>query len=166
MKNVRMFRPGDRKQMRLRRTSDDSFESQALDTQLKRQAFTLIEVMVALGIFFIAVFAILGVLSNCLSNARRLQQKGADAGMVAAELSLTNEVAEGLESGDFGDMYPGYTWTRDIYEVGSNGLFQADIIVQQPSGQLESKMSVLLYRPQSQAGNTANRRQATRNALR
>ena len=119
--------------------------------------FTLIEVMVALGVFFVAVFAILGVLSNCLSNARALQQKSADAGMVAAELSLSNAITEGLDSGDFGTMYPGYTWTRDAYEAGSNGLFQADIIVQRPSGVVESKMSILLYRPQSQPGSTPGR---------
>jgi general secretion pathway protein I len=118
------------------------------------RAFTLIEVMVALGVFFIAVFAILGVLTNCLKNARALQQKSADAGMVAAELSLSNAITEGLDSGDFGDMYPGYTWTRDAYEAGTNGLFQADIIVQRPSGVVESKMSILLFRPQSSQSTT------------
>lgn len=120
--------------------------------QAKSAAFTLVEVMVALGIFFMAVFAILGVMSTALRNARALQQKSVDAGMVAAEMSLTNAITEGLESGDFGDMYPGYTWTRDAYEVGTNGLFQVDIIVQKPEGTLESQMSIFLYRPQSQAG--------------
>lgn len=106
--------------------------------------------MVALGIFFMAVFAILGVMSTALRNARALQQIPVDAGMVAAEMSLTNAITEGLESGDFGDMYPGYKWTRDAYEVGTNGLFQVDIIVQKPTGTLESQMSIFLYRPQSQ----------------
>ena len=115
-------------------------------------AFTLVEVMIALGIFFIAVFAILGVMTTGLRNARALQQKTVDAGMVAAELSMTNAITEGLDSGDFGNMYPGYTWTRDAYEVGTNGLFQVDIIVQQPSGDLDAQMSIFLYRPQSQAG--------------
>jgi general secretion pathway protein I len=108
-------------------------------------AFTLVEVMIALGIFFVAVFAILGVMSNALSNARVLQQKTVDAGMVAAELSLTNSITEGLESGDFGDMYPGFTWTRDAYPAGTNGLFQVDIIVQKPNGKVDSTMSVFFF---------------------
>lgn len=113
------------------------------------RAFTLVEVMVALGIFFVAVFAILGVMSTGLRNARILQQKTVDAGMVAAELSLTNAITEGIDSGDFGDMYPGYTWTRDAYEAGTNGLYQVDIIVQRPGGALEAQMSVFFFSPQS-----------------
>src|SRR5208283_4969437 len=37
-------------------------------------AFTLMEVMVAAGIFFMAVFAILALVSNTLRNARGLRQ--------------------------------------------------------------------------------------------
>jgi len=47
-------------------------------------AFTLLEVMIACGIFFIAMFAILGLVSNCLRNARALRHIEVDAGMVAA----------------------------------------------------------------------------------
>jgi len=116
-------------------------------------AFTLIEVMIALGIFFMAMFAILGLVSNALRNARALQRKTVDCGMVAAQLSLTNKLTEGLETGDFGDLYPDYDWTRDIYEVETNGLFQVDMIVQRHSGGVvESKMSILLYRPESPPG--------------
>lgn len=118
-------------------------------------AFSLIEVMVALAIFFMAVFAILGLMSTVLKNARGLQnKKSVDAGLVAAELSITNKLTEGLESGDFGDLYPDHHWTRDSYEVATNGLFQVDIIVQRGSGSgpVESKMSILLFRPESAGG--------------
>ena len=116
-------------------------------------AFTLIEVMIALGIFFMALFTILGVVSNALRNARALQRKTVDAAMIAAELSLTNKLKEGLETGDFGDMYPDFEWTRDIYEVQTNHLYQVDMIVQRRSGgPVESKMSILLFRPDSPPG--------------
>lgn len=118
------------------------------------RAFTLIEVMVALLIFFMAVFTILGLLSNTLRNARALQREHVDAGMVAAQLSLTNRISEQLEEGDFGDAYPEHTWTSDSYEVGTNGLFQVDILVQRQGGNkpIESKMSILLFRPESPSG--------------
>lgn len=120
-------------------------------SRVRRSAFTLVEVMIALGIFFVAVFAILGVMSNCLRNARALQQKTVDTDMVASELSTSNIITEGLEAGDYGDMYPGYTWTYDAYPypMGTNGLYQVDIIVQRPSGAVESKMSILIFSPQS-----------------
>ena len=124
----------------------------ALDSRCRR-AFSLVEVMIALGIFFMAMFAILGLVSNSLRNARALQRKTVSCGMVAAELSLTNKLTEGLETGDFGDMYPDFNWTRDIYEAETNGIFQVDMIVQRRAGgAVESKMSILLFRPESPQG--------------
>jgi len=118
------------------------------------RAFTLIEVMIALLIFFMAVFTILALLSNTLRNARALQRKHVDSGMVAAQLSITNRLSEQLEEGDFGDAYPDHNWTSDTYEAGSNGLFQVDIIVQRRGGNnpVESKLSILLFRPESPQG--------------
>src|SRR5215813_2095345 len=97
-------------------------------------AFTLMEVMIAAGLFFVATFAILGLVSNTLRNARRLQQVKVDAGMVAAQLSLTNKLYEGVESGDFGDIYRGYSWEYEDYEVMSNGLHQVDFVVRHRVG--------------------------------
>ena len=122
------------------------------------QAFSLLEVMVAIGIFFMAVFAILGLVSSSLENARRLQRPIVDAGVLAGELSLTNKLVEGMDSGDLseflGKAYQGYTWTYAVQEVQSNKLFQVDFIVQDdPHGRpVVSKMSILLFRPQSPAG--------------
>ena len=59
----------------------------------RRAAFTLVEVMVALGIFFMAMFTILGLVSNSLRNARALQRKTVGCGMVAAQLSLLAQPA-------------------------------------------------------------------------
>lgn len=116
-------------------------------------AFTLIEVMIAMGLFFIATFAILGVVSQNIGTAARLQRHDVDIGSLAAELSLTNILQEGSESGDFGALFPGATWTRQISEVSSNGLYRVDFIVTQPSSGVvkftppPQTMSVLLYRP-------------------
>jgi hypothetical protein len=120
-----------------------------------RGAFTLLEVMFAVIIFFTASFTILALVSQSIDNARRLQRPTVDAGLVAAELSLTNQLVEGTEHGDLGellgDSYNGYTWSRDITEVQSNKLFQADFEVRRDNAVI-SKMSVLFYRPQSPAG--------------
>src|ERR1700693_4539241 len=61
-------------------------------------AFSLLEAMIACGIFFMAVFAILALVSNTLRNARILRHVQVDAGMPAAELFKTNMVFEGSET--------------------------------------------------------------------
>src|SRR5689334_18596540 len=71
-------------------------------------AFTLLEVMIAMGIFFMAVFTILALVSSSLRNARALQETEVDPSMLAAQLSLTNRLVEGEQSGDFGDFYRDY----------------------------------------------------------
>ena len=117
------------------------------------RAFSLLEVMIAIGIFFSCIFVILSLVSSSLKNARRLQRPMVDAAMLASELSLTNKIVEISQSGDFGELYPGYTWTADINEVLTNRLFQVDYVVQSSdTREVVQKMSVLFYRPQSPAG--------------
>jgi hypothetical protein len=117
------------------------------------RAFSLLEVMIAIGIFFSCIFVILSLVSSSLQNARRLQRPMVDAAMLASELSLTNKIVEISQSGDFGELYPGYTWTADINEVLTNRLFQVDYVVQNSdTREVVQKMSVLFYRPQSPAG--------------
>jgi Tfp pilus assembly protein PilV len=112
-------------------------------------AFTLLEVMIAAGIFFAATFAILGLVSQTLRNARALQQNEPDMGILAGQMALTNSLAEEQKSGDFHGMYPGYHWSSDVYGVASNGLFEADFTISRRVGRVnvEDHMSVLLYRP-------------------
>ena len=114
-------------------------------------AFTLIEVMIAGAILFACLFAILALVANSLRNARALQRLPVDAGMLAAELSLTNRLEEGSDSGDFGNLYRDYEWRRQISEVGTNGLFEVEFtVIHRTSSQpVESHMSILLYRPDS-----------------
>src|SRR6266511_2356906 len=90
------------------------------------RAFSLLEVMIALTIFFVAIFTILGSVSRSLGSARSLQQKFPDISALAADLMLTNRVEEGTGGGDFGDSFPGYAWTGYTNQIATNGLFQID----------------------------------------
>src|SRR5215475_4375956 len=113
-------------------------------------AFTLMEVMIACGIFFIAVFAILALVSTCLRNARALRHIEVDAGMVAAQLSKTNRLTEGVLSGDFGDTYHDYSWETVTQEAATNGLYQVDIVVRKRGLQNPvDTMSIWVYSPES-----------------
>jgi Tfp pilus assembly protein PilV len=121
-----------------------------------REAFSILEVMIALSLFFIAIFSILNLTSQSLAAARRLQEYEVDIASLAADFSLTNRLEEGSESGDFGEVRPGYSWVRTVREVGTNGLFQADFNVYFTSRRkgtaMESTMSILLFRPDSAGG--------------
>src|SRR5215467_4098981 len=67
-----------------------SFGLRISDFGLNRwHAFSLIEVMIACGIFFMATFAILALVSTTLRNARALQRGDVDAGMAAAQIYQT-----------------------------------------------------------------------------
>jgi len=127
-------------------------------TPRARRAFTLLEVMFAVAAFFAASFAILALISTSLGSARALQQPMVDAGELAGQLSQTNSLVEGEESGDLSELlgkgYQGYTWTYDIQEAQTNKLFQVDFVVQRDSSDkaVVSKMSILLFRPASPAG--------------
>jgi Tfp pilus assembly protein PilV len=116
-----------------------------------RSAFTLIEVVVAGAVLAISLMGILLMCSTGIRTARALDRVHVDASSLAAQLSLTNRLEEGFESGDFGDMHPGYAWKREIIQVQTNGLFRVDFAVWSASDPraTESKMSILLYRPES-----------------
>ena len=114
------------------------------------RAFTLLEVMIALMIFFMAIFAILGTVTRSLGAARSLQQKFPDIDALGAEVIMTmktNKPEEGSVDGDFGDLYPGYTWRRDINLKATNGLFQVDFIIQSSRGRqrVEWTNSILVW---------------------
>jgi hypothetical protein len=115
-----------------------------------RTAFSLLEVMIACGIFFLAVFAILAMISGVLRNARSLRRVELDAGMVAAQVAVTNKLYEGTASGDFGNIYRDYSWETETFEVGTNSLWQVDIVVRRRDLQKPvDVMSIWLYRPES-----------------
>ena len=118
-------------------------------------AFTLVEVVIAIGIFCIVSVAVLELMMTSLGAARSLQIRHADVGMLAAEYSATNAICEeGTESGSFGDFYPGATWERTVTEVGTNSLFQVDFLVVEKVAkkQVVSTTSILVYRPGSPKG--------------
>ena len=123
----------------------------------RRRAFSLLEVMIAIGIFFLAVFAILSLVSQSLANARRLQRPLVDASAVLATYAATNILVEGTYSGNLsemlGDAYRNYSWTADVREVASNKLFGVECVVQERGNrEIISDLSTVLYRPKSPAG--------------
>lgn len=118
-------------------------------------AFTLLEVMIAMALFFMAIFAILDLTTRSLAAARGLQRANLDVTSMATGLMLTNRIEEGSLPAEviaqFEEQNPGYTCNGNISEVSSNGLFQIDFEIYGVKGKkvVASTMSILLFRPES-----------------
>jgi len=124
----------------------------------RRRAFSLLEVMIAIAILFIGTFAILGLISSSLQNARRLQRPLVDASALVSQLSMTNKLVEGEYDGNLGDVlgktYNDYIYRATITEVLSNRLFQADYKIYNAHGgnDIVSQTTTLFFRPESPPG--------------
>jgi hypothetical protein len=117
-------------------------------TRRSLRAFTLIEVMIALGIFFMAVFTILALVSNLLRNARALQRPQIDAGLAAAIYVNTNRFTVGNVGGELDEALPDYSYEIATDEFATNGLLQADVVLaRRASGQPPDTISILVFDP-------------------
>ncbi|HNQ74155.1 MAG TPA: prepilin-type N-terminal cleavage/methylation domain-containing protein [Verrucomicrobiota bacterium] len=127
------------------------------------RAFSLIEVMIALAIFFMCTFAILGLTSQLLQNARAFQtRKAPGVALVHAwYTSMTNRVTEGEFSGslsdiseDLGKAYPDYEYAilaePDPYLT--NGLWNVTYrIFNRRTHQVESEVATFYWDPNTQS---------------
>ena len=92
---------------------------------LSGQAFTLLEVMVAMSIIAIALTSVFHVQFQTilLNNNARFDITApllARSRMAQIEISLKDISTE--ESGDFGENYPGYSWHHNIEDIESETL--------------------------------------------
>ena len=130
------------------------------------RAFTLAEVLIAVGIFVVAIFAILQLVNQGLELVRVMQQQRPDMGALAAKTlvelpepdgTLATGLTEPMDE-DFGGngggeftLYPDARWQRDIMSLdATNGLYQATVTVEEQVGggeNTEYQLRFLMFRP-------------------
>ena len=132
----------------------------------KKSGFTLAEVLIAVAIFVIAIFAILKMVGQSMELVRSMQQQRPDLGTLAGKTMLEPPLPDGtLESGvstpedeDFGGnmggdyaLYPDATWERYLEPIDeTNGLYRATIRVieiNKDGQESEFALNFLLFRP-------------------
>ena len=132
----------------------------------KKSGFTLAEVLIAVAIFVIAIFAILKMVGQSMELVRSMQQQRPDLGTLAGKTMLEPPLPDGtLESGlstpedeDFGGnmggdyaLYPYATWERYLEPIDeTNGLYRATIRVieiNKDGQESEFALNFLLFRP-------------------
>ena len=132
-----------------------------------KTGFTLAEVLIAVAIFVIAIFAILKMVGQSMELVRSIQLQRPDLGTLAGKTLMEPPLPDGdLESGlstpedeDFGGnmgdekyaLYPDATWERYLDPIDeTNGLYRATIRVKEinKDGQeSEFSLNFLLFRP-------------------
>ena len=130
------------------------------------RAFTLAEVLIAVAIFVVAIFAILQLVGQGLDLVRVMQQQRPDMGALAAKTlvelpepdgTLATGLTEPLDE-DFGGngggeftLYPDARWQRDIMSLdATNGLYQATVTIEEQVGggeNTEYQLRFLMFRP-------------------
>ena len=124
---------------------------------VSRRAFSLLEVMIAIGIFFSAVFVILQVTSQQLRIARSIQTLDVDTSSLPSLIVMTNLLEAGRLPQEikavFEESHPGYTCDGMIYEFATNGLYKVDYAIYwERGGRIqEARNSMLMWRPNANA---------------
>jgi hypothetical protein len=126
------------------------------------RAFTLLEVMIAVGILFMCLFAVLALTSNSLASARKLQlHKNMDAATYESQVytiySNTNQMdQDGEDDIDLGDDFPGVKCHVDWQDAKTNGLRDMRVVVTDShGGQIENHF--FLYKPEDRRGGGISR---------
>ena len=121
----------------------------------------MLEVMIAIGIFFTSVFLILELTSQHLRTARIMQTMDVDRSSLPALLSMTNFLEIGPLPIDikmaYEDSHPGVTVDGMIEEAATNGLFRVDYTIHwlAENNMRKTRNSILLWRP-NMANNRSN----------
>ena len=132
-----------------------------------KASFTLAEVLIAVAIFVIAVFAILELVAQNMQLVKFMQQQRPDLGALAGKTLMEFPPPEGeLATGqlkplddEFGGnggvgkliLYPNSSWDRSLEAIdATNGLYRATIRVvrENNNGQeTEYTLNFLMFRP-------------------
>jgi hypothetical protein len=104
--------------------------------------------MIAVGLFFMVAFTVLALVSQNLRTSRALQFTRSPIGSLAAQTMLvaTNGLEEGIETGDFEDIFPNHRWEREVREFETNGLMEVYLSVSRDGqSQPEAEMVILVF---------------------
>ena len=101
------------------------FKADRFRTSKSPVGFTLLEIMVSLSIISLVLVSIYKMQAQTISM--NYDARFYTTAPFLAQLKLTELEKETIkeladDSGDFGDEYPGYSWTLEIHEVESETL--------------------------------------------
>lgn len=111
------------------------------------RGFTLIEVMVALAVFSLAILALVRLQGAGVRGAG-LVDEALVAQMVARNVALdayteARPPVSGRASGVEQNGRAAWRWTRQVSSIGDAGVFRIDVAVQNNAGQVVGRLTVI-----------------------
>ena len=97
------------------------------------EAFTLLEVVLAIVIMGAAMLAIMQGIAQCLNSVESIRNHGTARELFSnklAELELREELEEGYEDGDFEETHPGFAWSTEVSPTDYPDLYQVRIRIE------------------------------------
>ena len=111
--------------------------------------FTLLEVMLAMSILAIALVAVFQSQSQSISMMARSRFDTAAPLLAQAKMAEIEATASGevtSDSGDFGDRYPGYSWSFEILGTEIPGVEKVEVAVKNENMKSGNTFTLELYR--------------------
>jgi len=120
--------------------------------------FSLLEVMIAIGIFFMVAFTVLALVSQCLRQARALELVRTPIGAIASDTMMKTPLEYGLFDGDFDEIYPDHRWeakvappeeySPDLWFVTNETLVAVQLLVRRSGPtQPDAELILLKFQP-------------------
>ncbi len=111
--------------------------------------FTLLEVMLAMSILAIALVAVFQSQSQSISMMARSRFDSAAPLLAQAKMAEIEAISSAdvtSDSGDFGDDYPGYSWSFEIMGTEIPGVEKVEVAVKNENMKSENIFILELYR--------------------
>jgi general secretion pathway protein I len=111
--------------------------------------FTLLEVMLAMSILAIALVAVFQSQSQSISMMARSRFDTAAPLLAQAKMAEIEAVSSTdltSDSGNFGDDYPGYSWSFERMETEIPGVEKVEVAVKNENMKSENTFILELYR--------------------
>jgi general secretion pathway protein I len=115
--------------------------------------FTLLEIVVALAVLAVALIALLTLRNHDVAlqvHTRHLVTATSLARAKLDELSRVTGADQMQTSGDFGERYPGYAWSREVQPTLVPEWMEMKVTVSWPEGALPEQVVLVTYVAASQ----------------
>lgn len=110
--------------------------------------FTLLEIVVALAVLAVALIALLTLRNRDVAlqaHARHLVTATSLARAKLEELSRVAGADQEQTSGDFGERYPGYVWSREVQPTLVPEWVEMRVMVSWPEGAQPEQVALVTY---------------------
>ena len=102
-------------------------------TSRRSEGFSLVETICASLILGVGLVGIVEAITLSLTTSKECERYTQSVLLAAGhleELRATGTLSAGEESGDFGELFPLYSWSQTVTETSLDGLYEVTVVVE------------------------------------